>query len=85
MDLNFLSIIGLSELEAGLSASVRKPRMNRPKPKDNIIKERIQPPASRVLQRLEKYEVKDKIAPIKNMTEVVDTVQLTEQLWLHRP
>ncbi|AWP02171.1 putative protein MAATS1 [Scophthalmus maximus] len=47
---------GLSELEAGLSASVRKPRMNRPKPKDNIIKERIQPPASRVLQRLEKYE-----------------------------
>uniref|UniRef100_A0A8D3B493 Cilia- and flagella-associated protein 91 n=1 Tax=Scophthalmus maximus TaxID=52904 RepID=A0A8D3B493_SCOMX len=59
MDLNFLSIIGLSELEAGLSASVRKPRMNRPKPKDNIIKERIQPPASRVLQRLEKYEEKE--------------------------
>ncbi|XP_022596614.1 cilia- and flagella-associated protein 91 isoform X2 [Seriola dumerili] len=47
---------GLQELEAGLSASVLKPWSKRPKPKVNIIKSMIQPPASRAVELMKKYK-----------------------------
>ncbi|XP_071332361.1 cilia- and flagella-associated protein 91 [Trachinotus anak] len=47
---------GLLELEAGLSASVLKPWVKRPKPKVNIIKHEMQPPASRVVELMKKYK-----------------------------
>ncbi|XP_018533773.2 LOW QUALITY PROTEIN: cilia- and flagella-associated protein 91 [Lates calcarifer] len=44
---------GLQELEAGLSASVLKPLVKRPKPK---VKDRIQPPVSRAVEIMKKYK-----------------------------
>ncbi|XP_040912924.1 cilia- and flagella-associated protein 91 [Toxotes jaculatrix] len=47
---------GLLELEAGLSASVLKPWVKTPKPKVNIIKDRIEPPVSREVKLMERYK-----------------------------
>ncbi|XP_070694504.1 cilia- and flagella-associated protein 91 [Pempheris klunzingeri] len=48
---------GLQELEAGLSASVLKPQMKRPKPKVSTTKTVIKPPLSRAEQLVNKYQV----------------------------
>ncbi|XP_045909862.1 cilia- and flagella-associated protein 91 isoform X2 [Micropterus dolomieu] len=47
---------GLLELEAGLSASVLKPQVKRPKPKVNISKDVIKPPVSRAVELMKKYK-----------------------------
>ncbi|XP_053185008.1 cilia- and flagella-associated protein 91 [Scomber japonicus] len=47
---------GLLELEAGLSATVRKPRVKRHKPRVNIIKDMMMPPEKRELELIKKYK-----------------------------
>ncbi|XP_044072732.1 cilia- and flagella-associated protein 91 [Siniperca chuatsi] len=47
---------GLLELEAGLSTSVLKLRVKRPKPKVSIIKDVIKPPVSRAVEVMKKYK-----------------------------
>ncbi|XP_070771194.1 cilia- and flagella-associated protein 91 [Enoplosus armatus] len=47
---------GLLELEAGLSASVLKPRVKRIKPKVNIMKDAIKPPVNRAVELMKTYK-----------------------------
>lgn len=77
-------IIGLLELEAGLSASVLKPWVKTPKPKVNIIKDVIKPPSSRAVELMKHYKVKQKEAYSFSIS--LELYMHTDcQLWLHRP
>lgn len=53
-------IIGLLELEAGLSASVLTLQGKKPNRKVNTIKDVVKPPASRVVELMKKYKVKQR-------------------------
>lgn len=79
-----MSIIGLLELEAGLSASVLKPWVKTPKPKVNIIKDATKPPSSRAIELMEKYKVKQKEACSLSIS-LKFYMHTDYQLWFHRP
>ena len=58
--MTFLLITGLLELEAGLSASVRKSWVKSNKPKVNTIKDVEKPAERREIELMKKYRVKQK-------------------------
>lgn len=76
---DFLSIIGLLELEAGLSASVLKPGVKRPQPRGSISKNVIKPTVNKAVELMQKYKVKQEKCSLKFYRH------MNYQLWFHRP
>ena len=82
MSFNLLSIIGLVELEAGISASVLKPLGKKTKPKARILKSMIKPPVCREVDLMMKYKVKQtELHPISSQFYK----HIHYSLWLRRP
>lgn len=79
---NFLSVVGLIKLEAGISASVLKPQVEGPKV--SIIKDVIKPPVSSAVKLMEKYKVRQReICSLSISLKFY--IHMDYQLWLDRP